>query len=230
MATKPYDSTYEAGFKTVFKGRLTNVSDETTEEEIKNLYAEWANEYDEDVQRIMVYHKPLAESLDSAMKQVYKDKTVDQIKIIDVGAGTGVLGVELQKLGYTNLHALDISQEMLSEAKKKNVYSKFIRASLSDQRIPEIETGEFDALICGGTLGKGHVRSCGLDEMTRIVKRGGPICFNIREGHLDYFKGKMLDLEKAGRWKQISRVTVPYFESDDLPKETFVFTYKLLQN
>ena len=106
------------------------------------------------------------------MKQVYKDKTVDLIKIIDVGAGTGVLGVELQKLGYTNLHALDISQEMLSEAKKKNVYSKFIRASLSDQRIPEIETGEFDALICGGTLGKGHVRSCGLDEMTRIVKRG----------------------------------------------------------
>ena len=47
MATKPYDSTYEAGFKTVFKGRLTNVSDETTEEEIKNLYAEWADEYDE---------------------------------------------------------------------------------------------------------------------------------------------------------------------------------------
>lgn len=120
----------------------------------------------------MVYHKPLAESLDSAMKQVYKDKTVDQIKIIDVGAGTGVLGVELQKLGYTNLHALDISQEMLSEAKKKNVYSKFIRASLSDQRIPEIETGEFDALICGGTLGKGHVRSWALDEMSRIVKRG----------------------------------------------------------
>ena len=51
---------------------------------------------------------------------------MDQIKIIDAGAGTGLIGVELKKLGYTNLCALDISAEMLREAKKKEVYTEFI--------------------------------------------------------------------------------------------------------
>ena len=80
--------------------------------------------------------------------------------------------MELDKLGYTDLHALDISQEMLTEVKKKNLYKNFICAPLSDQRIPEIETGEFDALICAGVLVKGHVRSSALGEMVRLVKSG----------------------------------------------------------
>ena len=82
------------------------------------------------------------------------------------------MAVELQKLGYTNLHALDISQKMLNEAKKKNVYKRIICAPLNNQRIPEIETGEFDAMICGGTLLTGVVRSFALVEMVRMVRPG----------------------------------------------------------
>lgn len=119
-----------------------------------------------------VYHQPLAECLDEAIKHVFPDKPKDEIKIIDAGAGTGLMAVELQKLGYTNLHALDISQEMLNEAKNKDVYRRFICAALTDQQIPEIETGEFDALICGGSMFKGHVRSSALNEMVRMVKNG----------------------------------------------------------
>ena len=119
-----------------------------------------------------IYFKPFVESFDATVKQVLKDKPKDQIKIIDVAAGTGLIGVELQKLGYTNLHALDISQEMLNEAKKKNVYKKLICAALNDQQIAEIETGEFDALVCASTMLTGHIRSSALVEMIRIVKIG----------------------------------------------------------
>ena len=118
------------------------------------------------------YFKPFVESFDATVKQVLKDKPKDQIKIIDVAAGTGLIGVELQKLGYTNLHALDISQEMLNEAKKKNVYKKLICAALNEQQIAEIETGEFDALVCASTMLTGHIRSSALVEMIRIVKIG----------------------------------------------------------
>ena len=119
-----------------------------------------------------VWYKPLAEYLDTSLKDVFQHKTKNEIKIIDAGAGTGNVGVELHKLGYTDLHALDISQEMLNEAKKKNVYNKFICTSLTDQRIPEINTGEYDALICAGTLATGHVRSSAFEEMIRMVKIG----------------------------------------------------------
>ena len=78
----------------------------------------------------------MAEYLDAdAIKQVLIDKPKDEIKIMDARAGTGNVGVELSKLGYTNLHALDISQEMLNEAKKKKVYKKVICAALNDQWI-----------------------------------------------------------------------------------------------
>jgi len=114
----------------------------------------------------------MAEYLDGAIKQVLRDKPKEEIKIVDAGAGTGSVGVELSKLGYNNLHALDISREMLDKAKKKNVYKRVICAALNDQRIPEIETEEFDALICCATLVHGHVDSNAFVEMIRMVKVG----------------------------------------------------------
>ena len=107
----------------------------------------------------------MAEYLDDAIEQVLRDKPKDEVKIMDIGAGTGHIGVEL---GYT----LVISQEMLNEAKKKNVYNEITCAALTDQQIPEINTGEFDALICCGTLVQGHVHSNAFVEMIRMVKIG----------------------------------------------------------
>lgn len=120
----------------------------------------------------VIFRKPLAESLDAAIKQVFPDKTQSQIKIIDAGAGTGLAGLELFKLGYTNIDALDISQEMLNEAKKKNIYKKLICAPVTKQRISEIETGEYHAMISTGTLAIAHVQPEAVEEMIRMVKPG----------------------------------------------------------
>lgn len=118
------------------------------------------------------YHKPLAQSLDAAIKKAFQDKTPSQIKIIDAGAGTGLAAEALSQLGYTDIDALDLSQEMLNEAKTKNVYKKLICAPLNEQRNPEVETGEYHALICCGTLVAAHVRPEALEEMVRMVKAG----------------------------------------------------------
>lgn len=120
----------------------------------------------------IIFRKPLAESLDAAIKQVFPDKTQSSIKIIDAGAGTGLSGEELFKLGYTNIDALDISQEMLNEAKKKNIYKKLICAPLTEQRIFEIETGEYHAMISTGTLATAHVQPEAVKEMIRMIKPG----------------------------------------------------------
>ena len=115
----------------------------------------------------------MAESLHNALKEVYQDKPKDQIKIIDAGAGTGLIGVELKKLGYTNLCALDITAEMLKEAKKKEVYTEFICTSLNGQPIAHIKSGQFDAFICGGALLTGRIGSSAFVEMIRMVQTGG---------------------------------------------------------
>ena len=78
----------------------------------------------------------------------------------------------LLDLGYTNIDALDISQKMLNEAKKLNVYKEFFCAALSAEPIAEIPANQYDGLICVGTLTVGHVKPVAFDEILRIVKPG----------------------------------------------------------
>ena len=118
------------------------------------------------------FNKPVAECLDSAVHQVFPNAPKDQLKILDAGAGTGLTGFELHKLGYTNIDALDISQEMLKVAKEKGVYRRYVCCSLTEKKIDEFETGEFDALIATGVLVKAHVRPAAFVEMIRMVKAG----------------------------------------------------------
>lgn len=123
--------------------------------------------------------KHIAHILDVAVLKAFPNKEKDEMKIIDVAAGTGLTGVELNKLGYTNIDALDMSQEMLNEAKKKNVYKRFICAPLTDQRTFEIETGAYDALVCVNAIGNKHIIPSAMAEMCRFVSKGKELSFNF---------------------------------------------------
>lgn len=110
-----------------------------------------------------IFHQVLRETFgDDATKS----------RILDAGTGTGIVGKVLQNLGYTNIDALDISQKMLDEAKKLNVYKEFFCAPLSAEPIAEIPTNQYDGLICVGTLTVGHVKPVAFDEILRVVKPG----------------------------------------------------------
>ena len=115
---------------------------------------------------------PIVKTLDDAVQAELKDFPKDKIKIMDAGAGTGLVGIELQKFGFSTIDALDISPGMLEEAKKKNIYKKLICAALNDQQIPEIKTGEYDVLICVGVFAIAHVPPVAIVEMIRMVRAG----------------------------------------------------------
>ncbi|CAH3132341.1 unnamed protein product [Pocillopora meandrina] len=222
---------YKISVTKYFGEATAKVTKETTEDEIKRIYAARSATYDEEYSAVRAsYSKPLAESLHNALKEVYQDKPKDQIKIIDAGAGTGLIGVELKKLGYTNLCALDITDEMLKEAKKKEVYTEFICTSLNGQPIPQIKSGQFDALICGGALLTGRIGSSAFVEMIRMVQTGGVLCFNIMKEELEHYQEIMTELEKAGEWMCMSKKSAPFFEAEDLPIECWGFVYKVLKN
>ena len=103
-------------------------------------------------------------NIDPLLRETFNNKYTE-LRILDAGAGIGIAGKFLQDLGYTNFDALDISQKMLDEAKKLNVYKQFVCAT-------------HDALICFGTLTVGHVKPVALEELLRIVKPG-KFCANM---------------------------------------------------
>ena len=123
--------------------------------------------------------------MNSFVKESFPNTPKDQLKILDAGAGTGPIGIELDKLGYTCVHALDISEEMLNVARQKGVpYKRFICTALTEKRVCEVETGEFDIVIAAGALIMANVRPEALVEIVRMVKKG-ELVFSVFEGELD---------------------------------------------
>ena len=118
-------------------------------------------------------HVLCVEAFNKAMqsKDIFPEANKD-IKILDAGAGTGIIGEMLVQQGYSNIDALDISEEMLNLAKEKNIYKRYICAALSDVRIDDIQTGEYDVTLCAGTIVYGQAKPAALDECVRHVRPG----------------------------------------------------------
>lgn len=90
--------------------------------------------------------------------------------ILDVGAGTGRLAVELAKFGGTQVTALDVSEKMLERLKKKN---PAIRCIVGDAEALPFVGGTFDMIIA--TFLIVHLKNPNrfFDEAYRVLKDGG---------------------------------------------------------
>ena len=165
------------------------------DEDLQVVYKEWAPAYDHDNDNLLgTVSQPLSVQI---FQEYIKDKS---LRIIDVGCGTGLVGVELEKGGFSNFDGIDISQEMIDIAKQRG-YSKLFIGSLNAS-LP-CENNEYDAALCVGVFTHGHVSSDRLGELVRIVKPGGIICFTVNEGVYDSygFDSKIKNLESTNIWK-----------------------------
>ena len=72
--------------------------------------------------------------INTAVNQVFPNANKTQLKILDAGAGTEHIGIELLKLGHTDIHVLDISQVMLNIAKEKGVPYRWFICALTEKK------------------------------------------------------------------------------------------------
>ena len=70
--------------------------------------------------------------------------------------------------GYRNPVAMDLSQGMLEEARKKGVYQEVHRMELGKPL--NFLTDSFDAVISVGVLTVGHAPASSLGELVRITR------------------------------------------------------------
>jgi len=167
-------------------------------QELAERYDQWAKEYEQDLlSENYTGPEPAVEEL---VKYVSKEA-----KILDVGAGTGLVGQLLHQRGYQNLEAMDLSAGMLSEARKKNLY-KYLHQGVLGTAL-DFPSDTFDAIISVGTFTLGHAPSRGFDELIRITKPGGYIVFTIRPDYYENsdFKDKLPALEAAGSWQLVEQ-------------------------
>ena len=152
--------------------RVQWVYSSTTNDELAERYDQWAREYDDDLENTFVWLAPLR-GAETLAEHVAKDA-----RILDAGAGTGLVGVELQRLGYGDICAMDLSEGMLDEARSKGCYNDFRQMALGDHL--DFDSDAYDAVISIGVFTPGHAPPNSFVELCRVTRPGGHIVFSMR--------------------------------------------------
>jgi len=167
----------------------------TTSEELLKYYQDWTkkNKYNQDM--VDWNYTAPKETVLVLKKYALNNKC----KILDAGCGTGLVGIELKKCGYLNIEGVDFSQNML-DLIPKGIYKKIEKVDLNKPL--KFETNMYDVVMCVGTFTYGHVKPQALNELIRITKNKGLICFTINEGiYEEYgFDNKIKELSDNKLW------------------------------
>tara|TARA_Y100001970_G_scaffold284462_1_gene401891 strand:- start:20 stop:646 length:627 start_codon:yes stop_codon:yes gene_type:complete len=182
-----------------------------SKEKVLKYYVNWTKKGE--------YNKNMVEwnyqAPQNAAKLFNKYEPNKDISILDAGCGSGLVGVELQKYGYTKITGIDFSHEMLNLIPNK-IYHQLELIDLNEKL--KYEDNFFDAIICVGTFTYGHVKANALNELLRILKKNGLICFTINEGiYRKYqFDIKIKQLSEDKLWDIIDLSKCSYIVNKDI--------------
>lgn len=143
-----------------------------TPNDSERFYRDWAAHYDREFADSMGYRSP------SVVAAGFADAG-GQGPVLDIGAGTGLVGSALRRAGVTPVDGIDISQEMLAEAERKGVYRTVFRADLT---MPlKIPNDSYAGFVSAGTFTTGHVGPEAFDELLRIARPGALFSVSVHE-------------------------------------------------
>ena len=166
-------------------------------EELAARYDDWAKDYDSDLERDFAWNGHVRGV------EVFSKYVSNGARVMDVDCGTGLAAVEMAKRGFRRMDGLDLSDGMLDEARKLQLYSDLRRATLGEPL--DYPTGAYDAAIATGVFSLGHAPASDWDEVARMVKPGGHFVLTIRPDIFDEngFKAKEQELVSSGKWELV---------------------------
>jgi len=163
-------------------------------QETAEVYDDWADEYEQHMKNVGYTHPAVVAGM------VSRHVGPTDEKVLDAGAGTGVLGEILSALGFSSIYGLDASEGMLKTAELKNKYVELTHQFLGQALTYDDDS--FALVASSGVFTQGHAPLDGLDELVRVTRPGGFLVFSIARTYLDGpFEQKRQQLERQNRWQ-----------------------------
>lgn len=170
----------------------------------RDIYADWADNYDSDTIDGMGYVGP------ALVAEALSERISPAARILDAGCGTGLAGEQLAARGFMRVDGIDVSPDMLRVARGKNVYRSL---SVADLTAPiDLADDSYDGAVCVGVFTNGHVGPSAFDELARVVRPGGTIVATVHENVWDSegYGGHLEALADRGAATIIAAAVAPY--------------------
>ncbi len=194
---------------------LARVYGARNNEDLAEGYDGWAGDYDGDMEQ-RGYRLPGIVTALTARHVAIGDGP-----LLDAGAGSGLLGIWLQLLGYSDITGIDLSQGMLDLAAGTGAYTALHRMALGEPL--DFRDGAFAAVVSAGTFGRTHAPAAGFDELVRVARPGGHLILSVRAKGMEEagFPDALERLEQAGAWRRIG-TTGPFQAMRNEPESLYV--------
>ena len=130
----------------------------------------------------------VAQILKSAVAQ--SDTHFTELRVLDLGAGNGIMGDELKKEGVSRLVGVDIipDAERAMYRDRPGVYDAYHTVditALTDDLRADLLSWRFNTLTVVAALGFGDIPAAAFVEALNLIDTPGWIGFNIKETFLD---------------------------------------------
>ncbi len=185
-----------------------------TPDDSRRLYAKWAATYDDDfvAPSGYVYHENVVAAFLDAGGSAGGS-------VLDVGCGTGVVGVALSDIGEKSVDGIDISPEMIEVARgKRNVFDEPAYRSLmvADLTQPlDIPDDSYMGIVSVGTFTHGHLTPEPIRELVRICAPSAVCALGINAEHYVEmgFDALFSELSLAGLISSPDNIDVSIYET-----------------
>lgn len=112
------------------------------------------------------------------------------LRVLDLGAGNGIMGEELRRLGVSRLVGVDIIQEAHDAylRDRPGLYDDYLvrnLASLDESTEEELGSWSLDCLTTVAALGFGDIPPEAFVNAFNLIQAGGWVAFNIKDTFLD---------------------------------------------
>lgn len=142
---------------------------------VEALFDDYAPRFEDALVARLGYRTP--EALEQAIRTAMAARSIGRFgRALDLGCGTGLMGERLRAL-VDRLEGIDLSANMLGEARRKGIYDRLEKADL--KAVLDTEQASADLIVAADVLNYVGTLEAPLASASRALRRGGIIAFSL---------------------------------------------------